>query len=206
MQLEFETPISFQGQFVPKGAQLAGWATLVHALGLQAPVRRPSCVSAKHVGGSQREEGCWHVFDKRYQPGDQFADHLTFALRHEAIDLLILKRAFEAVPTAVVEAYVRSAPTGTQARRAWFFYETLTGKTLDLDDAPILTAVDALDTKTYFTGKARLSKRHRVRDNLLGSDDYYPIIRRTALLEEFAALGLAQRAAETIGRTGRHLV
>jgi hypothetical protein len=206
MQLEFETPISFQGQFVPKGAQLAGWATLVHALGLQAPVRRPSCVSAKHVGGSQREEGCWHVFDKRYQPGDQFTDHLTFALRHEAIDLLILKRAFDAVPTAVVEAYARSAPTGTQARRAWFFYETLIGKTLDIDDAPILTAVDALDTKAYFTGKARLSKRHRVRDNLLGSEDYYPIIRRTALLEEFAALGLAQRAAETIGRTGRHLV
>lgn len=206
MKLEFETPISFQGAFVPKGAQLTGWAALVYALGLQAPVRRPSCVSAKHVGGSRREEGCWYVFDKRYKPGDQFADHLTFALRHEAIDLLILKRAFDAVPKAVLEAFVRSTPTGTQTRRAWFFYEILTGKTLDIEDAPMLTAVDALDTKTYFTGKARLSKRHRVRDNLLGSDNYYPIIRRTPLLEEFAALGLAQQAAQTIGRSGRHLV
>jgi hypothetical protein len=206
MLLEFDTPISFQGEFVPKGAQLAGWAMLVHALGIQAPVRRPSCVSARHIGGSQREEGCWRVFDKRYQPGDQFSDHLTFALRHETIDLLILKRAFNAVPKSVLEDYVKAAPTGTQTRRAWFFCETLTGQTLDIEDAPSITAVDALDTRVYFTGKARLSKRHRVRDNLLGSDDYYPIIRKTALLQEFAALGLAQRASQTIGRIGRNLV
>ena len=206
MHLELEMPISFQGGGVPKGAQLAGWAALVQALGLQAPVRRPSCVSKKYIGGSQRDEGCWRVFDKRYQPGDQVTDHLTFALRHENIDLLILKRAFNAMPKAALEAYVRSAPTGTQTRRAWFFYETLTGETLDVEDAPNVTAVDALDAKRYFTGKARLSKRHRVRDNLLGAGDYCPVIRRTALLQEFAALGLAERAAETVGRTGRHLV
>lgn len=206
MHLEFETPLSFQGESVPKGTQLAGWAALVQALGLQAPVRRPGCVSEKHIGGSRREEGGWRVFDKRYQPGNRFADHLTFALRHEAIDLLILKRAFAAVPKAVMEAYVRSAPTGTQTRRAWFFYETLTGQTLDIEDAPNVTAIDALDAKAYFTGKARLSRRHRVRDNLLGGGDYCPVIRRTVPLQAFAALGLAERAAETVGRTGRHLV
>ena len=179
MHFELETPINFQGESVPRGTHLAGWAALVQALGLQAPVRRPSCVSEKHIGGSQREEGQWRVFDKRYQPGDQFADHLTFALRHENIDLLILKRAFECSAQGRLEEYVRSAPTGTQTRRAWFFYETLTGQTLDVEDAPNVTAVDALDVKAYFTGKARLSKRHRVRDNLLGSSDYCPVIRRT---------------------------
>lgn len=206
MHLEFETPVSFQGETVPKGAQLAGWAALVQALGLQVPVRRPGCVSEKHIHGSQREEGHWRVFDKRYQPGGQFADHLAFGLRHENIDLLILKRTFNAVPKAVLEDYVRSTPTGTLSRRAWFFYETLTGQTLDVEDAPNVTAVEALDTRAYFTGKVRLSKRHRVRDNLLGTGNYCPVIRRTPLLEEFAGLGLAERAAETVGRTGRHLV
>jgi Fic/DOC family len=206
MRLEFETPMPFQGESVLKGTQLAGWAALVQALGLQAPVRRPSCVSEKHIRGSKREEGYWRVFDKRYQPGDQFTDHLAFGLRHENIDLLILKRAFNAAPKAALEEYVRSAPTGTQTRRAWFFYETLTGQTLDVEDAPNVTAVDALDAKVYFTGKARLSKRHRVRDNLLGSGDYCPVIRRTKQLEEFAALGLAEKAAETVGRTGQHLI
>lgn len=206
MHLEFETSVSFQGEFVPQGTQLAGWAALVQALGFQAPVRRPSCVSEKHIRGSQRDERCWRVFDKRYQPGDQFADHLTFALRHENIDLLILKRALQAVPKSVLEKYVRSAPSGLQTRRAWFFYETMTGQTLDIEDTSKVTAVDALDAKAYFIGKARLSKRHRVRDNLLGTGDYCPIIRRTAVLEDFTTLGLAERAAETVGRTGRHLV
>lgn len=206
MRLEFETPLSFQSELAPQGTQLAGWAALVQALDLQAPVRQPSCVSEKHIGGGQREEGCWRVFDKRYQPGDQFADHLAFALRHEDIDLLILKLAVNAVPKSVLEDYVRSAPSGVPTRRAWFFYETMTTQTLDVEDAPNVTAVDALDSNTYFTGKPRLSKRHRVRDNLLGTGAYCPVIRRSAALQEFAQLGLAERAAETVGRTGRHLI
>ncbi len=206
MLLRLETPTSFHDEIVPKGTHLVGWAALVQALDLQVPVRRPSCVSVKHVGGSQREQGGFRVFDKRYQPGDQFTDHLAFALRHENIDLLILKRAFAAANKADLEKYVRSTPGGTQSRRAWFFYELLTGQTLDLEDAPNVTAVDALDARTYFTGKAKLSRRHKVRDNLLGSGDWCPIIRRTKQLEAFVALGLAERAAQTIGRTGQHLV
>jgi hypothetical protein len=206
MHLKLKASAGFQGKLVPTGAQLAGWAALVQALDLRAPVRQPSCVSEKHVRGSHREEGGFRVFDKRYQPGDQFIDHLTFALRHEPIDLLILKRVFEAAPKAVLEEFIRSTPTGAQTRRAWFFYETLTGQMLDVDDAPNVKAVDALDPKAYFIGKGEVSRRHKVRDNLLGSGDWCPIIRRTERLEAFTRLGLAVRAAETIGRTGQHLV
>lgn len=206
MHLKLATPTIFQNKIIPKGTQLAGWAALVQALGLQSPIRQPSCVSEKHILGSQREKSGFRVFDKRYQPGNQFADHLTFALRHENIDLLILKRAFEAVPKAALEAYVRATPTGTHTRRAWFFYETLTGQMLDLDDAVNAKTVDALDPKAYFTGKAKLSRRHKVRDNLLGGGDWCPIVRRTERLEAFTRLGLTERAAETIGRTGQHLV
>ena len=113
MLLKLEMPASFQDKAVPRGTQLAGWAALVQALGLNAPVRQPSCVSEKYIGGSQREEGGFRIFDKRYQPGDRFTDHLAFALRHENIDLLILKRAFEAESKADLEEYVRSTPGGT---------------------------------------------------------------------------------------------
>jgi len=206
MRLKLKTLAGFQDKLVPTGAQLAGWAALVQALGLQVPIRQPSCVSEKHVKGSHREEADFRVFDKRYQPGDQFIDHLTFALRHETIDLLVLKRIFEAVPKALLEAFIRSKPTGAQTRRAWFFYETLTGQTLDVDDAPNVKAVDALDPKAYFTGKGEVSRRHKVRDNLLGGGEWCPIIRKTERLETFTRLGLAERAAETIGRTGQHLL
>ena len=205
MRLELAPIAIFQEKTVPDGARLAGWAALVHALALPVPVRRPTCVSEHHVHGSHRVDGAWTVFDKRYWSGDRFADHLTFALRHENIDLLILKRAFEAVPVAQVEALVRAAPAGILARRAWYLYEILTGRTLSVDDAPTAAAIDLLESEEYFTGKPRLSKRHRVRDNLLGTSRFCPVIRRTKALAEFVHLDLAAEAQATVGRTGTHL-
>lgn len=167
---------------------------------------RPSCVSEQHVSGGRRAEGGWIVFDKRYWPDDTLAGHLSFALRHENLDLLVLKRIFDAVPKAELEAFVRNAPTGTAVRRAWFLYETLTGRMLDVDDAPRIAAVDVLDPKKYFTGKVSVSKRHRVRNNLLGTGRFCPVIRRTKVLDDFIRLDLSAKARETIGRTGAHLV
>ena len=111
MRLDLDTPPVFQENTLPDDARLAGWAALVHALGIAAPVRLPACVSVHHVKGSQRREDDWLVFDKRYWPGETLADHLTFALRHESLDLLILKRAFDAVPQNAIEAIVRAAPS-----------------------------------------------------------------------------------------------
>ncbi len=191
---------------MPKGTRLAGWAALVHGLGIEAPVRAPSAVAEGHIKGSHRTEDGWSIFDKRYWPGNGVTEHLTFALRHEWLDLLILKRVFDAIPSDVLVAFVKKAPTGAISRRAWFFYETLTGQRLDLDDAPSVTAVHALDPRTYFTGTPRLSKRHRVRDNLLGSSGYCPLMRRTEMLDTFLQRGLTERAAETVGRTSGQLI
>ena len=206
MELDFEAPLMFQDRLVLKGTRLAGWAALVHGLGIQAPVRTASAVAEGYIKGSQRTEGGWTIFEKRYWPGNRVTDHLTFALRHEALDLLILKRALDAIPPEVMAAFIREAPTGAITRRAWFFYETLTCRGLDLKDAPTVTAVDALDPRRYFTGKAVLSKRHRVRDNLLGSGGYCPLIRRTGTLDTFLRRGLAEKAAETVGRTSGNLI
>jgi hypothetical protein len=75
-----------------------------------------------------------------------------------------------------------------------------------VDDAPSGAAIDLLDPEAYFTGKPRLSKRHRVRDNLLGTRRFCPVIRRTPALTECLALDLGAKALETVGRTGAHLV
>jgi len=206
MKFHLTSPPIFQGRTLPDGTRLAGLSAIVQALGVAAPVRQSSCVSEHHVRGSRREDTEWTVFDKRYWPGDEFADHLGFALRHEPIDLLILKRVFAVAPATAIEGMVRAAPTGALARRAWFLSETLTGRTLDLDDAPRAAAVDVLNPKDYFTGDPRLSKRHRVRDNLLGHGRFCPIIRRTETLKRFLRRSLADEARKTLGRTGAHLV
>jgi hypothetical protein len=201
-----ESPATFQEQTVPPGTRLAGAAALVHEFGVAAPVRRPSCVSHQHVNASRRVEGIWNVFDKRYWPGDELVGQLEFLLKHEDVDLLVLKRIFEALPPAEIEELVRAAPVATYVRRVWFLYETLTSQILQVDDAPRVSAIDLLDPKAYFTGKPRLSRRHRVRDNLLGTGRYSPTIRRTARLEQAVARDLAAQARDIVGRTGDHLV
>lgn len=206
MRLERSHIQTFQESVIPANARLAGWAALVHALSVKAPLRRPSCVSEQHIKGSRREEELWSIFDQRYWPGDDFEDHLTFALRHEEIDLLILKRVFEAVDQNVVISLLRRAPTSVLGRRAWFFYELLTGRSLDVPDASGGNAIDALDATAYFTGKPRLSRRHRVRDNLLGTARFCPVIRRTATLKKSVARELGSMASEIIGRTRAQLV
>lgn len=206
MHLDVSQVTYFQDKSVPSGTELVGWTALVHALGLQAPVREPSCISKKHVGGSQRMEGPWRVFDKRYDAGSDVTAHLTFALRHEAMDLLVLKRALEAVPAEVIEGLVKATPTGAVARRLWFFHELLIGVRLDLDDAQNVAAVDALDPELYFTSTPRLSQRHRVRDNLLGYGGFCPIIRKSEKLVAYIELDLARKAQETIVKTGAQLI
>jgi hypothetical protein len=163
-------------------------------------------VAERHVRDSRRTAGDWTVFDKRYWPGDDIGSHLEFFLKHEPIDLLVLKRICDALAPAEFEAIVRAAPTAIHVRRVWFLYEVLTRRTLNVDDAPRVSAVDLLDPAVYFTGQPRLSKRHRVRDNLLGTGRFSPVIRRTAALEQALARDLAARARDTVGRTGGHLL
>jgi Fic/DOC family len=205
MNRNHDTVSTFQERTIPRETRLAGWSFLVRALGVQAPVRRPVVVSEKHVRGSRAHDGEWAVFDRRYWPGDELGDHLGFALRHEVLDLLVLKRIFAALPPKDLLAFVRSAPTGTPNRRAWFLYEFLTGQTLDIKDA-IGTAIDLLDEKLYFTGKPILSKRQKVRDNLLGTARFCPVIRRTKTLDDMVDRHFGAEASDIIGRTSAYVL
>lgn len=206
MTFQRAQPPTFQEQAVPQGTRLVGAAALVHELALAVPVRHPSCVAEQHISGSRRADGAWAVFDKRYWPGNGLADHLLFFLKHEHIDFLVLRRIFEALREQVIEALVLASPTSAPVRRTWFLYETLTGRHLDVGDAPRVPAADVLDAKAYFTGKPRLSKRHRVRDNLLGVGRFSPVIRRTPALANYLSLDLAARARDTVSRTSGRLV
>ncbi|PHQ69430.1 MAG: cell filamentation protein Fic [Sneathiella sp.] len=206
MTFNIVAPTYFQNELLPENTTLVGWAALVHGFTVAAPVRQMSCVSKKHISGSQRLTDKWTVFDKRYAPGEQPIDHIIFALKHENIDLLILKRTFEKIQPADIEEYVKATPTGAIARRIWFFYEFLMGRNLDLADAPKVGAIDAINPEAYITSTSKLSQRHRVRDNLLGGPDFCPIIQRTDKLQSFIDLDLANKAEKIIGRTSGHLI
>ena len=183
-----------------------GIAKLVLEYGLAVPVRNPSAVSEKSVFNSVRHEDGWRVFDRKYRPEDNIKGHLTFALRHETVDLLFLKKLFLAIGPAPIEEMVRNEPSGQVSRRAWYFYEMLTGQRLDLDDTTSKVYVDLLDPKSYFTTAGGVSSRHRVRDNLLGTRDFCPIIRRTKELEEYVGSKWDAQARQSVGRINPAIV
>lgn len=207
MDLPKQKPGLFQGSAVPSGTSLAGLSALVQALNVPAPVREPSCISEQNLKGHIRQDRGWTIYSKRYELEPTVQAHLNFAMRYENIDLLVLKRVFLSLPAEAIEQYVLSAPNSALTRRAWYLYELLTGNTLAVPDAPNVTSVDLLDTDKYFTkSSGTLSRRHKVRDNLLGTASFCPIIRKTETLKSYVESDLSKSALNVIGRVSKTVI
>jgi len=161
---------------------LAGYSALTNHYELNAPYpRRISTISAKN---KRYSEGKWSVFTPRHEPEDSLQGHLTFALKYEGVDLAILNALFHKIDDADIENVVRSEPTGSYTRRIWFFYEWLTAKTLNLNDATKGNYVNALDASIQYTGPENRFKRYRVVNNLPGTLDFCPLIHKTKKLDQ----------------------
>jgi hypothetical protein len=122
-----------------------------------------------------------------YQPEDSLAGHLEFALKYEGVNLAILSALFRVADGAELISYIQSRPTGIHTRRVWFLYEFLTGSRLSIPDLQSTCGyVDALDPKEYVTQPGERLLRYRVRNNLLGTRDFCPVVRRSAVLQQFS--------------------
>jgi len=133
------------------------------------------------VTGNTRQE----TYPPSARPDATIPAHLTFAFKHETINLEFLARLCAATEPAILEQWIRDEPTGAYARRAGFFYEWLTGRLLDVPDAPSGNYVDALDPATYFVAVRAVNvQRWRVRDNLPGTREFCPVVIRSDAVKE----------------------
>lgn len=120
-----------------------------------------------------------------YQPEDDFAGHFAFGLKYEEIHLEFFARLFTAVGPEPLEAWCRQEPFGQYARRAGFLYEWLTGNTLQVPDVTNGGYIEAISSKTYLTRTTvKRVRRWRINDNLPGTVDFCPLVRRTAAVEQ----------------------
>jgi hypothetical protein len=101
---------------------------------------------------------------------------------------------------------VRKTPTGAYARRIWFLYEWLTGRTLKLPVAAKGTYVPAIDPEQQYAIAGENSPRHRVRNNLPGTPEFCPLVFRTPTLDSFIASNLAERARTVIAKVPADLL
>jgi hypothetical protein len=187
-------PVSiFRTRGLPAPARLAGYSALIEAHDLEVPLpRKLVAIGARH---RVVEEGGWRLLTPRHAPENTLAGHLTFALKWEGLDLVVLKRLFRRIGPEPVLRIVREQPTGAYARRIWFLYEWLLQTRLDLSNASsALSYCDALDSKLQFAAKAERSPRHRVRNNLPGTPQFCPLVFRSEVLTAFLEHDLAAQA------------
>lgn len=205
-QRHFSEPVTiFRERRLPERAKPAGYAALIDSYGLSVPL--PLTLSA--IGSRHRvvNEGGWRILTPRHEPQASLEGHLTFALKHEGVDLAVLKRLFLAAAPAEIARVVRTKPTGVYARRVWFLYEWLTGKVLDLPALGKGTYTPAVDPDLQWAlAQGTNSPRHRVRNNLPGTPEFCPLAFRTERLEAFVAANLAERARAVVAEVPRDLL
>lgn len=201
---EGEETVMVGNEAVPARARAVGYAALIadHAL----PVPLPDKLLAIGDRHTYRHEGRWRILTPRYDPAPTLSGQLEFALRHEGVDLAVLAALFRAIDPVEIMDWVRSEPTGQYARRIWFLYEWLTGNRLDLPDASGGAYVEILDPKQHFAIKGRTVTRHRIRNNLPGTADFCPLVRRTERLTELLGRDLAEEARAVVRRTAPDLI
>jgi Fic/DOC family len=196
-ECRFSDPVTiFHGSRLPERATPIGYGALIDAYGLKVPMPRTlSAIGPRHK--DYQEDG-WHIYTPRHAPQASLEGHLTFALKYEGLDLLILKALFQATGPEPIEAMVKATPTGAYARRSWFLYEWLIGKTLDLPPAEKGVYADVVDSDLQWAVAGVTSTRHRVKNNLPGTPSFCPMIFRTAALREFMKRNLPELAREVI--------
>lgn len=187
-----------------KGASLTGYAALIAGHELTVPAPDYLCaIGTKH---KKYNYGHWRLFTPRHKPEDTLQGHLTFALKYEGIDLAVLKALFAAIDPQELVEIVRAEPTGAYSRRIWFLYEWLCETEINLKDTTRGNFVPLINDALQYPGPSRDSKRHRVRNNLPGTREFCPLIRRTEKLDQLIAMNLSQAAIDHIGKTHTDLL
>jgi len=156
----------------------------------------------------------WQVFTKRHKPNDNIISHIIFALKYEGIDLLILKTIFKLIGENKIKESILNEPTGQYSRKIWFLYEWLLGCKLDIPDLKAGTYIEVVNPAIQFPGPTINSTRHRVKNNLPGTPEFCPMIRKSEKLVRYISAniresidkGLDEKNKEIIRRTAAFLL
>ncbi len=186
MNNQFSQEVSvFRGRRMPERGFLVGYALLLQVIEDQTSKRLPlpanlSMYTTKHQKYIQDN---WQVFTIRHKPGNDLQSHIVFGLKYEGIDLQILKEIFKLIGAKTLTQIIMDKPTGQYTRRIWFLYEWIFDKSLDIPDLTRGTYVTIIDDNQQYCVIGKNSTRHRVRNNLPGTPEFCPLIRKTKKLE-----------------------
>lgn len=184
--------IIFHGRKAPEQGILVGYGAIIEAFELKVPL--PEELSLISHKKRQYVERKWHVFTSRHLPGDTLYKQLVFALKYEGVNLLVLKKLFEKLTHQETLDLLQDEPTGQYSRRLWFLYEWLFQTKLPIKDLDKGNYVNVINEKfQYAISVGARSARHRVVNNLPGSVNFCPLIKKTEKLENYILANVAEQ-------------
>lgn len=195
MNNKFSQKVSvFHGRITPESGVLAGYAFLIAQIekdtGETVPLpNQLAIITEKHQRYNTEQ---WQVFTIRHKPNEDLKSHIVFALKYEGINLLIFKRLFQYTKETPIINMIKQEPTSQYSRRVWFLYEWLMGEILDIPDLKTGTYIEIVNPKIQFEGLSKNSTRHRVKNNLPGTPEFCPMIRKTEQLKNAVEKDLSQ--------------
>lgn len=195
----------FRGRMLAEPGTPVGYAAIIDRYKLRLPLpARLAAIAERHHPQSTAQ---WQMMTPRHMPNATLIGHLTFALRYEGIDLSVLAQLFRIEEPDAFAQLVRDAPTGSYARRIWFLYEWMTDTRLDVPAAGKVRLVPVVDTDLQLAlAEGVASPRHRVANNLPGTPQYCPMVRRTDAILAYEAQAFDARARAVVGRIRSDLV
>jgi len=198
---------AFQNSILPNSAELIGFSWLINHFKLNVPLRDLSCISTKRLSTQKLKSGNWTLFDTKLKIKNSIFSHLEFAIKHEVLDLLVLKYILKSFSKEEFTQAIKENPKRIVSKKIWFYYESLLDEKLEIDDLPMGKYDNILDEKKYITAPNVIkSKRHKINNNLLGTSKMSPIILRTKVLEEYMDLNLNDDISTLIGTVSASLV
>ena len=199
--------IAFQSEILPSSCKLIGYSWLLHHFHVNLPLRQLCCVSEKRIAGQTIVKGNWLIFDAQLMVEESVYAQLEFAIKHEHLDLLLLKKILEIFSKDNLITNIQNNPKRILSKKIWFLYEFLLKTKLPLEDLPIGKYDDLLNKEKYIiNNNFSKSKRHKINNNLLGTQEFCPIIKRTEKLQNYLELNLKNEITDVIGKVSKVLV
>ncbi|MET7244984.1 Fic family protein [Methylobacterium sp. EM32] len=190
----------FGDLILPDGTSPVGYAALVQQLELSvAPHYRSSYVTPKGAAREIHSDGsAIYIYPISYSRGETIGDQLEFAIKYDGINLEILASVFKIIEEEHILSYINRAPTGKYSRKIWFLYEFLTDRRLPLADLKTGNYIEILEADKYYTSQIIRNPRQRINNNLLGTRQFCPIVRRTDILKRDEELNLDSKVIEIL--------
>ncbi len=185
----------FYGRQTPEDGVIVGYGALIERLKLSIPMPERLSLIAQKTKKYQTD--VWSVYSPSYQPEETLYKQLVFAIKYEGIHLLFFKALFKKISEKELLEVLHMEPMGQYSRKIWFLYEWLMQKQIEVKvDLKKRKYIPLIDENLQYAIEANEVARQKIANNLPGTPEFCPLIRKTEKLEGYIKAKLSEQKNE----------